>query len=163
MRFDHHEWPTSLQDRAIFYAAVRRPRRTGRPALETCLAETFQDTRTIDTRDREPWVVEFAPRREITLLDVSGGWTTRAGGNQAICSGRRDVARLWARAIYEEYAGVDGLQYTASTYGPGRCVALFERAGDAMPAAPNLNLPLSHPGLRAALDRIAGRLGYALV
>jgi hypothetical protein len=42
-------------------------------------------------------------------------------------------------------------------------VALFERAGDAMPAAPNLNLPLSHPGLRAALDRIAGRLGYALV
>jgi hypothetical protein len=163
MRFDHHSPPRRRQGRAIFYSAVRRPRGIGVPALETCLAEAFQDGRTIDTSDRDPWVVEFTPVRPIYLLDVTSAWTTRAGGNQAICSGARPAARRWARAIYEDYPDVEGIHYAASTYGPGHCVALFERARDAIPVTPNLHQPLSHPGLRSTLDQIADLLGYGLV
>jgi hypothetical protein len=163
MRFDHHLRRRHRQDRGIFYATVRRPRRGGAPALEACLAEVFQDGTTIDTNDREPWVVEFAPTRRVTLLDVTSGWTTRAGGNQAICSGARPPARAWARAIYEAYPDLDGIHYAAASYGPGHCVALFERAENAMPRTPRLHLSLSHPGLHSTLDQMAATLGYGLV
>jgi hypothetical protein len=41
-------------------------------------------------------------------------------------------------------------------------LALYERARGALPAHPLVNVPLAHPGLQAALSRIADRFGYGL-
>jgi hypothetical protein len=161
MRFDHHELPRRRQERGIMYVSIRLPM-LGRAALEACLAESFHDTRMIDPGDRDPWLVSFSSTRALTFLDVTSAWTTYANGTQAICSGRRDRAREWARAIYDDYPNIDGIHYTPAHYGPGHSVALFERARDAIPPNPHFHRPLSSPGLRGVLDNIANILGYGL-
>lgn len=162
-RFDPHLPPPTIQDRGALYGSVRRPPRTGAPALHACLAEAFQDTRTIDSRDRDPWIVAFAPTAPLTLLDLASGWTTRVGGHQSLASGPRDVAREWARAIYDDYPHLDGIHYPAANYGPGHNLVLFDRAQALMPANPRFHRPLADPGLRPILDHAADLLGYALV
>lgn len=162
-RFDPHLAPPRFQDRAVLYAAVRRPRNRGAAPLDACLAESFQDTRTIDRHDRERWIVAFAPTAPLLLLDLSSAWTTRAGGHQSLTSGPRPTSRQWAIAIYEEYPGVDGIHYASANYGPGHSIALFERAIDRMPDNPRFHRPLSDPGLQPILDQAADRLGYAIL
>src|SRR5207253_3123453 len=101
--------------------------------------------------------------RDIQLLDLDAGWVTRAGGNQAITSGRRSRSREWARAIYAELPAVDGLAYISSVWGPGRCIALWDRGSDAFPAAPLNSRRLDDPVLDAAVANAAIALGtYAL-
>jgi hypothetical protein len=163
MRFDHHSPPRRLQDRGILYGAIRRPPGEGRPAPEACLAEAFHDTRTIDPHDRTPWIVAFTPTAPLALLDLTGAWPTRANANQAISSGDRRRSRQWAQAIYDDYPDLDGIHYTASNFGPGHSVAVFERATDRMPSHPTFHRPLSDPGLRVMLDATADFLGYSLI
>lgn len=56
-RFDHQQAPMSLGGRrAILYAAAAYP---------TCLAEVFQDTRTIDRFANEPYVAAFVFARDL--------------------------------------------------------------------------------------------------
>lgn len=161
-RFDHHLPPPRGQDRAILYGAVGVGRRRGSPGV-ACVAEFFQDTRTIDPARIEPWLVGFALARTVRLLDVTTAWITRAGGNQAISSGERSRARAWSRAIYERFPEVEGLHYVPSTYGPGRAVALYERAEIALPVRSVFHRPLSDPGLRDSLRRAARVLNYDLL
>lgn len=153
-RFDHHE-PSEHDDleRGILYAALDGP---------AAIAESFQDTRTIDRRRAEPWIVGFALERDVNCLDFTGGWPTRAGASQAISSGRRDHAQAWSRAIYETYDIVEGLVYPSSMVGGSLNLALYERSL-ALPGSPRLHMPLTHPGLDAPLRRIANDLGYDLV
>lgn len=162
-RFDPHLPPPRNQDRGVLYVALRRPRNRGAAPLDACLAESFQDTRTIDRHDREPWIVAFTPTAPLVLLDLSSAWTTRAGGHQSLASGPRSASRQWARAIYEEYPDVDGIHYPSANYGPGHSIALFERAANRIPVNPRFHRPLADPGFRQILDRVADRLGYALV
>ena len=162
-RFDPHLPPPIVQNRGALYGSIRRPLRTGAPALHACLAEAFQDTRTIDTRDRDPWVVAFAPAAPLALLDLASAWTTRVGGHQSLSTGPRDIAREWARAIYEDYPHLDGIHYPAANFGPGHNIVLFERADTRMPASPRFHRPLADPGLRPILGQVADLLGYALV
>jgi hypothetical protein len=131
--------------------------------LEACSAEIFSDTRTIDRNDRDPWLVVFVPNTDLLLLDVASAWATRAHCHQSISSGPRDLSQEWARSIYDAYPDIDGIYYPAANYGPGRNLALFERAINRMPASPRLHRPLSDPGLRPILAQVADLLGYALV
>jgi RES domain len=153
-RFDHHLSPPTDQDRGILYAAV---------AIRTCVAEVFGDTRVIDRRRRDPWIVGFGLAREVSLLDLSGAWPTRAGASQAINSGPRDAAREWARAIYAAYPEVEGLWYRSSMDGGRPAISLNERAEHALLAQPQVHMPLSHPGLELPLARMGRTLGYLLV
>ncbi|MCP4658443.1 MAG: hypothetical protein GY856_23765, partial [bacterium] len=57
-RFDHHLPPPRLQERMILFAAEQGP---------ICLAEVFQDTRTIDRVARDSWLVSFAVSRAVRL------------------------------------------------------------------------------------------------
>jgi hypothetical protein len=100
--------------------------------------------------------------RSVRLLDLTGGWPTRAGASQAIASGPRGRAQAWARAIYEAYPAVEGLWYPSSMHGGPTALVLFERAEDALPAAPEVAIPLSHPGLLPDLVRAADVLGYLI-
>src|SRR5512139_1525033 len=58
-RFDHHTCPKRTQDRGIIYAT------TGRDAIGTALAETFQGTRLVDRHRDEPWIVGFGLAKDV--------------------------------------------------------------------------------------------------
>lgn len=166
-RFDHHPPPArDHPSRAIAYGAVRTTPADREPvsALETCLLEVFRDTGVVDTHTGSPYFALFRVQRQVRLLDVvDSTWVTLAGGNAAICSGSRARAREWSRAIYGHYRTIDGIFYGGSTLPPARAVALFERARSAMPSRPELNLPLSHPGLGSAVGRACDRFRLPLI
>jgi hypothetical protein len=153
-RFDHHLPPPAEQPRAVLYAAL---------AIQTCVAEVFQDTRVIDRRRRGAWLAGFRLAREVHLLDLSGTWPTRAGASQAISSGPRDSAQAWARSIYEAYPDLEGMWYCSSMDGGRPAVTLNERAEIALLRQPDVNLPLTHAGLELPLARMGRSLGYLLV
>jgi RES domain-containing protein len=153
-RFDHHEPPPHDDPaRAIVYVA--------RDAT-AAVAEAFQDTRTIDRRRQEPWLVAFELTADIAALDLMRLWPTRAGASQAIATGRRVTAQAWSRAIYGAYPDVAALAYRSSMAGSSMNLALFERAAAGIPASPVVHLPLTHPGLALPLARLASKLGYGL-
>jgi hypothetical protein len=138
----------------VLYAADQIP---------TCLAEVFQDTRVIDRVLREPWLVGFRLSRQVAILDCTGSWPTRAGASMNIGSGPRSRARAWARAIYNALEDVEGIYYCSSMYANQPCVALFERAEDAMPGTATFHQPLAHPALAKRLRTAASILGYRLI
>ena len=151
MRFDHHEEPVREQDRKILYGASRIP---------ICIAEFFQVGRMIDRDRSEPWLVGFTVVRDVTLLNLCGTWPTRAGASMAINTGRRDRARQWSRAVYDAYPHVEGLWYPSSMYANQPAFAFYERAERSLAETPFFHMPLSAPGLYAALDGIAREIGY---
>ena len=152
-RFDHHDPAHPEQRRGVFYGALD---------VSTCVAEVFQDTRVLDRAAAERCLTAFRTTRALALLDLTGEWPTKAGASQAISSGPRPRAQRWARAIYEAFPELEGLWYPASTRGGGIAFALFERTEYAMPAGPELDLALTHPGLLSDLIQVADRLGYLL-
>ena len=127
----------------------------------TAVVEVFQETRVIDRRARRPWLAAFRLTDDLALLDLGGDWPTRAGASQAIATGRRDRAREWSRAIYDDL-DVAGLHYPAALAGGGHSVALYEQAALALPSHPELHMPLDHPGLEIPLQHVARRYGYLL-
>jgi len=154
-RFDHHQTPPHVQDRHIYYAGSSGP---------MCVLEVFQARRTINRRRNDPWLVGFALRRAVTLLDLTGTWTTRAGASMAINMGSRSRARRWSQVFYEAYPDIDGLWYASSMYGNAPAVALYERAEDAVQGGgPFLHLPLSSPGLAVPLYQLAVDMNYLLL
>ena len=150
-RFDHHAEPARAQARGILYAGLR---------LYTCVAEVFQHTRTIERSRSQPWLVGFELAREVSLLDLTGRWPTRAGASMALSTGRRDRARGWSRRIYEDYPAVDGLHYPSSMDANQPAVALYERARDALGPRPVFHRALADPALNAVLGKAAMVFGY---
>lgn len=155
---DHHPPPRRVHpSRRIAYATI------GGEAFTAALAEFFQDgaggVGPMDLVTRTPTMTAFELDAGLTLLDLDSGWVTRAGGNQAIRTGPRGVARDWARAIYRHHGDLDGLAYSSSVWGPGRCVALWERAEHALPSAPVLTRALDDPHLHVAVAIAAEQLG----
>jgi hypothetical protein len=157
-RFDHHlpdeDGQPRLQDRGIYYAAVE---------IATCLAELFQDTRTIDRESEAVTLSGFKLQLDVDLLNLTGTWPTRAGASMVLSSGPRSRSRLWSRALYDAYPAVQGLYYPSSMNANRPAIAFYERAARAIPPAPEIHRPLSDPALLADLDRSAQRLGYLLV
>ncbi len=153
-RFDHQEPPPHEDPaRAILYVAGD---------ATAALAEAFQDTRTIDRRRREPWLVVFALIADVAALDLTRLWPTRVGASQAIATGRRVTAQAWSRAIYRAYPEVAALAYRSSMAGSSINLALYERAQASIASIPVIHLPLTHPGLALPLARAASKLGYGL-
>jgi hypothetical protein len=153
-RFDHHLSPPRVQDRQVLYAAERGT---------TCLAEVFQETRTIDRRRNDPWLAGFELIRPLTLLDLTGPWPTRAGASMAINSGPRPRARRWSQAIYDAYPTVEGLYYASSMNANEPALVLYERAASALPGRPLFHRALADAALTGAVVRAARRFTYAVV
>jgi hypothetical protein len=159
-RFDHHTLPRRVQDRRVAYLT------RGRSAFSAALAEYFQDNSggvlPINVSSDRTAVTVIQPSRSLRLLNLDSGWVTRAGGNQAIRTGSRAMAREWSRAIYRHH-DIDGVAYSSSVWGPGRCVALWERAESAMPSAPTAHRMLDDPAIIDAVAAAAADLGTALL
>lgn len=161
-RFDHHVPPAREHpDRGVMYLAYRPVAHL----LTAAVAERHQDSGTltaIDVNDPDdPYITIFETAAPLHVLDLDSGWITRAGGNQAVSSGRRDRAREWARAIYEQLTDIDGVLYKSSIWGPGRCLALWERAVRALPA--HNHASRSYRDLRAPLRRVAHELNVPFI
>ena len=153
-RFDHHPRPARVHaDRSILYGAEN---------AHTALAEVFQDQRLIDRRRGDPWLVGFQLTRDVTLLDLTGAWPTRAGASMNINSGPRPRAQRWSQRIHEAYPRVEGILYSSSMNANAPAVALYERARTALPSAPTFHRPLADPGLLVVLQNAALRFGYRL-
>jgi hypothetical protein len=150
-RFDHHSEPPREQARGILYAGVR---------IYTCLAEVFQDARTIERSRDLPWLAGIPLARDVPLLDLTGSWPTRAGASMAINSGRRDRARAWSRRIYEDYPAIDGIYYPSSMDGNQPALALYERSQNALAARPVFQRALADPALDAAVAKAALLFNY---
>jgi len=149
-RFDPH---VSGERRGVFYAAAD---------LVTCVAEVFQGSRVVDRFASDRCFAAFRLTGAVPLLDLTGDWPTQAGASQAIASGPRPRSQAWARAIYDAYPKLAGLRYLSSMHGGHSALVLFERAEEALPDTPDLDVPLSHPGLLPDLTRAAGSLGYLI-
>ena len=131
----------------------------------TCFAEVFQESRVIDRRARDPWLVAFRLQQKLQLLDLTGIWPTRAGASMAINTGSRFRAQRWSRVIYDTYPYLHGLYYPSSMHANQPAIALYERASDTgvMPAQPLFHRSLSDPSLLTALRNVASDLGYLLI
>lgn len=157
-RFDHQPLPRRDHPRRrIAYLTM------GTDAFVAALAEWFQDdgggVAPFALALRRPAITILESAVEIRLLDLDSGWVTRAGGNQSIRTGPRRVCRDWARAIYRHHPDLHGLVFGSSTWGPGRCLALWERATSAFPSAPIATRQLDDPALILAVMDAARRLG----
>jgi len=153
VRFDHHSSPARQQARGILYGGLR---------VYTCFAEAFQETRTIDRSRNRPWLAGFELGRNVSLLDLTGTWPTKAGASMAINSGRRDRARAWSQRVYEDYPTTEGLYYPSSMDANQPSVALYERAQDALPSRPLFDRALADPALNSAVVKSALLFNYAV-
>jgi hypothetical protein len=154
-RFDPQPLPPGSESGlGVLYLAAER--------VDVALAEAFQRTRRVDVTAGGPWLTGLRLTRSVRLLDLAGGWPTRAGASQALCSGPRPRAQAWARAITQAWPELDGVWYPSSMLGGGHCVSLWSPAADALPPTPMLSVPLSHPALWGPLALICERIGYRL-
>jgi hypothetical protein len=133
-------------------------------SVRTSVAEVYQQTSIVDRTTRRPHVVVFQPRRTLRLLDLTGLFPTRAGASQEISSGQKDVTQAWARAIHTAFPDLDGLWYRSSMDSGDPAVCLWDApAADALPATPDVLLPLDYPGLDLPLSRLCEALNYTLL
>lgn len=158
LRFDPHALPRG-EDPAhgVWYGAS---------TPDAALGEAFQVDRTIDRELDRPYLTGLSFTRPFAVLDLAadseGAWATRAGGTFAISTGPHAVTQHWARNIVEAFPDLDGLRYN-SRFAGAPCLALFLPAMTAMPARPELSLPLTHPDLASRIAGAAKRLGYGVV
>src|SRR5882757_4016481 len=156
-RFDTHPAGPPAEDPAhgVLYFGL---------SVRTRVAEVYQATSTVDRRTRRPHLVVFRPRRTLRLLDLAGLWPTRAGASQEISSGPKDLTQAWARTIRAAYPELDGLWYRSSMDAGDPAICLWDPpGGNAMPDAPDVLLPLEHPGLDLPLSRICEELNYIML
>jgi hypothetical protein len=153
MRFDHLSSPARRQTRGIVYSGLR---------VYTSFAEVFQETRTIERSRNQPWLAGLELTRNVSLLDLTGTWPTKAGASMAISSGRRDRARAWSLRLYEDYPAIEGLYYASSMDGNRPAVALYERAQGTLPVRPLFHRALADPGLDGAVARAALLFNYGV-
>ena len=155
-RFDHHDGEEpAYQARSVLYAA-RSP--------VTCLGESFQKTRTIHRSARAGWLAGFELATDTALLDLMGGFATRAGASMGLMSGPRSVSRTWARGFYDAYPSIHGLRYPSSIHANRTAVVLTDRAqaAGALPSQPEFHRALADPVMLDVLKNAADELGYAL-
>lgn len=157
-RFDHQPPPPREHStRRVAYFTF------GETAFTAALAEYFQDDgggiQPFDLVYRRPHMSVVSIALEVRVLDLGGGWVTRAGGNQAICAGSHRVAREWTRAIYRHHSDLGGLAWGSSVWGAGRCLALWERALTAFPSAPDLHRALNDTAMAVPIAAAAEELG----
>jgi hypothetical protein len=159
-RFDHHELDREgmphKQYRGVIYAADH---------LRTCIAEYFQDSRVVDVRRRDPYLVAYKLTYQLDLLDLTGVFVTRMGASTAIHSGTKSLTQAWARALYDAYPRLHGIAYCSSMNGNARAYVLNERAlvDNVFPAAVSSHHPLHDLTIALRVDSAASELHYSVI
>jgi hypothetical protein len=152
-RFDPQELPPGPSDRGVSYSSID---------IATCLAEVFQDRRTVNTSRGSPYLTAWRPTRIMHLLDLSGTWPIRNGASHLLNTGPYDLCRGWARAIYRRWPDLDGLWHLSAMTGRPE-VTMFTAARDTFPARPLFSRPLDDPGTRGWIVAAADEIGYEVI
>ncbi len=103
-------------------------------------------------------VTTLAASRPLRLTAVHGPGLAAIGATSAVSGGDHVLAQAWARAIHEHPDVPDGLIYRANHDNGELCVALFDRAGDALGPAGVEPLVAD----RHRLGRLLARYGFGL-
>jgi hypothetical protein len=152
-RFDPQEPPPGPSDRGVSYVSAD---------IATCLAEVFQDRRTVNTSRGSPYLTAWRPTRIMHLLDFTSTWPIRNGASHLLNTGPHDVCRAWARVIYTRWPDLDGLWHVSAMTGRPE-VTMFTAARDAFPARPLFSRPLDDPGTLGWIAAAAEEIGYEVI
>jgi hypothetical protein len=160
-RFDHHftdpKGNPQVDKRGIMYGVV------GDEAVPTCLAEVYQNARTIDRKLGSPVLCAFTLTERLFLLDLTGPFATQIGASMAINTGTRKRARRWAQQLYDAFPNVHGIYYPSSMYGNNPAIALFEGAAHALPASAVIHRQLDDPELISVIRGTAWDIRYTVI
>jgi hypothetical protein len=171
------EWFRIHQSRytALFFGRTRRYRFDA-PASEfgvlyagsdeqCAFVETFGhslDIRVVtmdELRQRE--LSQLTTNRPLRLVDFTGSGLARLGTDNRLCTGDYHLAQRWALALWRHPDQPDGLKYRSRLDPARQCVALFDRAHDAITAS-SLG-PLADPRHRSLLASLLDTYGIGLV
>ena len=105
--------------------------------IDSCFAETFLRNPPVrilsleDLAGRSIAVVEV--RRELRLVPIHGASLARLGVTSELASGSDYVgSQSWSRALWEQRGKPDGILYRSRHDDSALCVALYDRARDAL-------------------------------
>jgi hypothetical protein len=158
-RFDHHlpddDGHGRVQERGVLYLATD---------ITTAIAEVFQDRRSVNRGNGDPWSVSFVLASELTLLNLTDTFCVQAGGSMKLTSGPTMYSQNWARSFYECYADIQGIYHPSSlTNRP--ILTLYERADSSrcFPETTSFHRALSDPLLIEPLRNVCKEIGYRFV
>lgn len=133
----------------VLYVAIR---------LDTAFAETLVRVPTVtDVLSTNVLIrgeSELATTRDVELYPLNARLSAHGLTLAQVTSSRYRVPQRLSREIHEAHPAVDGILYS-SRFDGGECIALFDRAKDAIATTAVTGRPLT-PELAA---RIAGQLG----
>jgi RES domain len=164
-RFDHHQpnrpgSPLAPNlGRGILYAGL---------TFSAAVIETFGSNNPARIVDLSaPYHLGLASlKRDLVMLDLRMDGAVLAGTVHALCGTEdRAMSQAWGRYFYESptvYGRVDGILFPSAHNGED-CVALFERAADALTCSPQDVLLLADIAVRAALEEIAVRFRLVVI
>ena len=131
--------------------------------LEVCFAETFLRNPPVrilaldDLAGRSDATVEV--RRDLRLVPVHGSSLARLGVTAELATGSDyALSQLWSRAIWEHSDQPEGILYRSRHDDSALCVALFDRAKDAVTVVRDCSLAEDSQ----RLARLLKRYGLAL-
>lgn len=151
-RFDPHQSPPHEQAEGVAYFGVDWP---------VCLAEIFQEDRTIHAERLGPYITGVTPTRPLWLLDLRHDWPLTIGASHHINTGRKDYCRAWARTLRQAWPRADGLASVGIN--AGTVVTLFNPAADSLGANPRYDQPLAAEAHEDHLATAAEQINYDLV
>lgn len=158
-RYDHHKADDNgnpeVQNRGIIYCATD---------ISTCVAEVFQDARSVDPRNNSPSLAVFEFRKDLKLLDLTGTFSLKPGASGKLVTGPRPHSRNWSQSFYDAYPTIDGLYYRSSMTN-GIAIALYERAfqNSTFDAELLVHGTLNDYHQLDALERVCDEIGYSLL
>lgn len=125
---------------------------------ETCLRKVGHQFVPISFLDARA-VTGLSAARPIRLAALHGPGLVAIGTTSAIAAGSYADAQAWAAAIHDHADAVDGLIYRANHDNGEHCIALFERAADAIITGDSSSLTGDRRRLSALLARYRVVLG----
>lgn len=105
-------------------------------------------------------VARIETLRALRLVELTGPGLAWIGATSALFAGPHEAAREWSRAMWSHTSAPDGLRYRSRHDPASFCVALFDRAADAIRATDEGSL-LADPH-RAALGATLNRYRFSL-
>jgi hypothetical protein len=117
--------------------------------------ETFDDParlRVPATKLEEQWFCVVSTTRPLRLVDLTGSGLRTIGADGRLCTGTYAITRLWAVALWQHPAQVDGLYYLSRNDPSRRNLALFDRAGSVLQMHSTFRLKARATLLASILD-----------
>lgn len=106
-------------------------------------------------RQKNLFQIEF--KRLLCLVDLFGNGLAKIGADARLSSGSYDMARRWAKAIWEHPQKVDGIRYRSRHDNDLICCGFFHRIQDLLVEKNQGNLVDNHPEV---LGKILDRYDY---